>query len=81
MLQKLTYARMQLVHKAFFYTRDYNNRCARCCKHPTSKKVLIYTCCIIVVYLTSSCVNWAHFTRVLNWPTHAKKSPIYTRTS
>jgi hypothetical protein len=21
------------------------------------------------------------FTRVLNWPTHVKKSPIYTRTS
>jgi hypothetical protein len=20
------------------------------------------------------------FTRILNWPTHAKKSPIYTRT-
>jgi hypothetical protein len=28
----------------------------------------------IVVYLTS-------FTRVLNWPTYAKKGPIYTRTS
>jgi hypothetical protein len=28
----------------------------------------------IVVYLTS-------FTRVLKWPTRAKKGPIYTRTS
>jgi hypothetical protein len=27
-----------------------------------------------LVYLTSSCVNWARFTRVLNWPTHAKKA-------
>jgi hypothetical protein len=36
----------------------------------------------IVVYLMSSCVNWAFFcTRVLKWPTCAKKGPIYTRTS
>jgi hypothetical protein len=31
---------------------------------------------------TRSCVNWAlfgtRFTRVLNWPTHAKKSLTYT---
>jgi hypothetical protein len=36
------------------------------------------------LYSTRSCVNWAfsgtRFTRVLNWPTHAKKNPIYTRT-
>jgi hypothetical protein len=39
------------------------------------------------LYSTCSCVNWAlygtpvpRFTRVLNWPTHAIKSPIYTRT-
>jgi hypothetical protein len=33
-----------------------------------------------VVYLTSSCVNWAFldmgFTRVLNWPTYANKRPV-----
>jgi hypothetical protein len=33
------------------------------------------------LYSTRSCVNWALYgTRVLNWPTHAIKSPIYTRT-
>jgi hypothetical protein len=42
------------------------------------------------LYSTRSCVNWAffgtrgplnpRFTRVLNWPTHAKKVPIYTQT-
>jgi hypothetical protein len=35
-------------------------------------------------YSTRSCVNWAFFgtrgTRVLNWPTRAKKGPIYTQT-
>jgi hypothetical protein len=40
---------------------------------------------IILVYLTSLCVNWAffgtRFTRVLKWPTRAKKGPIYTQTS
>jgi hypothetical protein len=29
---------------------------------------------------TRSCVNWARFTRVLKWPTRAKKGPIYTET-
>jgi hypothetical protein len=39
------------------------------------------------LYSTRSCVNWAffgtcgpHFTRVLKWPTRAKKGPIYTET-
>jgi hypothetical protein len=36
------------------------------------------------LYLTRSCVNWVffgpRFTRVLKWPTCAKKCPIYTRT-
>jgi hypothetical protein len=34
------------------------------------------------LYSTRSCVNWAFFgTRgpFLNWPTHAKKIPIYTQ--
>jgi hypothetical protein len=36
---------------------------------------------LFCIYSTRSCVNWALFgTRVLNWPTHAKKSPIYTQT-
>jgi hypothetical protein len=36
------------------------------------------------LYSTRSCVNWAffgtRFTRVLKWPTRAKKGPIYTQT-
>jgi hypothetical protein len=36
------------------------------------------------LYSTRSCVNWTffgtRFTRVLIWPTHTKKSSIYTRT-
>jgi hypothetical protein len=38
---------------------------------------------LIVVYLTSLCVNWAFKTLVslALVPTHAKKGPIYTRTS
>jgi hypothetical protein len=33
------------------------------------------------LYSTSSCVNWAFFgTRVLKWPTRAKKGPIYAQT-
>jgi hypothetical protein len=33
------------------------------------------------LYSTRSCVNWAFFgTRVLKWPTRAKKGPIYTQT-
>jgi hypothetical protein len=26
------------------------------------------------------CIRFARFTRVLKWPTHAKKGPIYTQT-
>jgi hypothetical protein len=36
------------------------------------------------LYSTRSCVNWTffgtRFTRVLKWPTRAKKGPIYTQT-
>jgi hypothetical protein len=33
------------------------------------------------LYSTRSCVNWAFFgTRVLKWPTRAKKGPIYAQT-
>jgi hypothetical protein len=39
------------------------------------KKTIPMILTIIVVYLTSLCVNWAFF------GTRAKKGPIYTRTS
>jgi hypothetical protein len=45
----------------------------------TKKALLIRKLVVVVVYLTSACVNCAFFDTC--GPTHAKKSPIYTRTS